>query len=149
MEKGRHVLYKDNAEEENPTIGYGHKVDGPVYIDGKEVDVTKGLTEEQALRLLEQDIYEQEQKLRDRIPEYDHMDPRIKDVLLSVQFQVGAVGLPKAENNAHYPNMVRYALENNFDGVMREAMTQYRQKDVGWTKDTRRYNVVKEHVGWE
>lgn len=88
----------ESLEGGTPTIAYGHKLSGventlgTIDLGSTEVDVFhEGLTEEQAVQLLLQDVHSAAEVLRNRVVDYWKLPERYQQVLIAVQFNTGNV----------------------------------------------------------
>ena len=69
-----------------PTIGYGTKI------------VELNVSEEEAERWLDAELDEKEVRLRDQIPEYEHLSLVRKNVIRSMAYQMGVQGVRRFKN---------------------------------------------------
>lgn len=75
MKNGCHCLYTDTVGKH--TIGYGHNLDDD------------GLTEEEAMYLLQNDLGRARQQARQAFPWFDWIDPTAQQVVTELVFNMG------------------------------------------------------------
>ncbi len=98
------TVYKDVAGL--PTIGVGHLLtqdelsSGKIYIQDKTIRYTNGLTKNQVMQLLAQDIENVEKFVADQVQV--ELKPHQFDTLVSFTFNVGNSALLKILNKGNY-----------------------------------------------
>lgn len=145
-ENGKWTPHK-SSEGGNRTLAYGHKITpaekkkGTVNISGKEVDFDKGLTEEQAKALLQQDMEDAEKRLNKSIPDYESLDERYKNVLISLSFNVGNV------DDENWPNLLIAARAGDEAGIRKEMVSGFYDRQGNWNKLLTRAKKIADSQG--
>ena len=117
----RSNIYRDAASL--PTIGYGHRLTadeistGKININGRPVNISKGLTKNQADMLLRQDIKDAERSVRNNVK--TKITQNQFDSLVSFTYNVGGSNLSKS-------TLLKEINNNNFKNVPNEMLR--------WTK---------------
>lgn len=135
-EKGRPGFLYRLAQEEKPTIGYGHQVvegDREVFdkLFGNTIDFDalmsskKALTDEQMNVLVKRDAKWKLEKTKEKFPKFNTYSERLKNTLVDSMYRGGLAGSPKTRrliNQGKFAEASKEFLDNN----------EYRQSKYGF-----------------
>lgn len=136
-----------SLEGGSATLAYGHKLtpeevkSNTVKIGADVVDLSKGLTEQQAVTLLYQDIQKARASLQHTIPDFSSFDEKYKKVLVSIAFNVGSVREEK------WPSLLKAIRAGDDKGVRKEMVTSYADPSGKRTPLTGRARDIADSLG--
>ncbi len=118
-----------SLEGGSDTLAYGHKLTpaeiraSRVTVGDTEVDFTKGLTEDQASTLLDQDIAEHKKYLAAGWTGFDLLPEKYQNVLVNISFNAGP------PDEADWPSLKKAMLAGDDYKVRQEMVTSFKKPD--------------------
>lgn len=135
-----------SLEGGNPTLGYGHKLSdeavksGEVLIGDRRVNFEKGLSEEDAVALFNQDVVKHTDIVKRSVPEYDQLPQKYQKVLVNIAFNVGRV------SETDWPNLFKAMREGDDAGVRREMVTTFKDREGNKRRLEERANMIADSL---
>lgn len=126
-EKTRRWSPHKSLEGGTDTLAYGHKLTAAeeeanaVIVGDMVVDLEVGLTEEDAVQLLRQDIEVARDRLKRKVKGFFQLPEKYQQILISIEFNTGNV------SEKTWPSLLR-AMRHGEDQIVRQEMiTSYRK----------------------
>ena len=129
------------------TLAYGHKLtsaevkSNTVQVGDDSIDLSDGLTEQQANELFEQDVEKAKSSLSKSVRGFDSLDKKYQDVLVSIQFNTGDV------SEDEWSNLLAGIRAEDDERVFEEMLTSFKDSKGDKKLLSDRRNSIAKSLG--
>ena len=136
-----------SLEGGSDTLAYGHKLtsaevkSNTVQVGDDSIDLSDGLTEQQANELFEQDVEKAKSSLSKSVRGFDSLDKKYQDVLVSIQFNTGNV------SEDEWSNLLAGIRAEDDERVFEEMLTSFKDSEGNKKLLSDRRNSIAKSLG--
>ena len=136
-----------SLEGGSDTLAYGHKLtkaevkSNTVQVGDDSIDLSDGLTEQQANELFEQDVEKAKSSLSKSVRGFDSLDKKYQDVLVSIQFNTGDV------SEDEWSNLLAGIRAEDDERVFEEMLTSFKDSKGDKKLLSDRRNSIAKSLG--
>ena len=136
-----------SLEGGSDTLAYGHKLtskevkSNTVQVGDDSIDLSDGLTEQQANELFEQDVEKAKSSLSKSVRGFDSLDKKYQDVLVSIQFNTGNV------SEDEWSNLLAGIRAEDDERVFEEMLTSFKDSKGDKKLLSDRRNSIAKSLG--